>query len=270
MHAGRLARLWRLREDLGPLYGSENLSLLLYTLARREKWANMVELGTGLGVCTVWLGRAAQDNGLGHVHSVDDGSHFQNMPSSIRRQVLRAVTARTTLAGPKPCAATANRPIGYERYLQRIDRMAGVADRITHYGRHLDLDRLEHLSSTDLPFLAIPIDMLFTDIDHGPAAILAILRRFLPSMSTHGSIFIDGASEHASSRRLLDQLVAQMNRARVPSRLSEGMPAPRTRRLGRLVRSCRFTLVHLVERERRPQNNTAWILIAPAPTAGAG
>jgi len=253
MHAGQLVRSWRLREHLGPVYGSEDLSLLLYALARREKWANIVELGTGLGVCTVWLGRAVKENGRGHVHSVDDGSHFRTMPSSVRRRALRAVTGRTVPA------------LSYDKYLDRIEDLAGVADRITHYDHRLDFERLEQLSSSTLPFLATPIDMLFADINHGRDAVVAILRRFLPAMSRHASIFIDGASRYPASRRLLGQLVTQLNRARVPGCLSEGLSPRRARRLGRLVRSCRFTLTDLIERKQRPQNNTTWLRIAPAP-----
>jgi hypothetical protein len=83
-------------------------------------------------------------------------------------------------------------------------------------------------------------------------------------MSRHGSVFIDGASTHLPSRRLLDRLVSQLNRAHVPGYLTDGMPPTRRRRLEALVTTSRVTLVHLVEQKRHAQNSTAWLQMEPA------
>jgi predicted O-methyltransferase YrrM len=64
------------RDLLGSHYGSEDLCLLLHALARRERPAVVVELGTGLGVTTLWLAAALEENGSGHLWSVDNGAHL--------------------------------------------------------------------------------------------------------------------------------------------------------------------------------------------------
>jgi hypothetical protein len=73
--------LLKLREDLGPIYGSEDLCVLLYSLARRDKPRSIVEIGTGLGVCTCWIANALRENGFGRILSTDDGRDFDSIRS---------------------------------------------------------------------------------------------------------------------------------------------------------------------------------------------
>ena len=71
-----LVPLLELRNRIGRVYGSEDIAMLLYSLVRRERPANILELGTGLGVSAFWMAQAAKENGHGHVWTLDDGSHW--------------------------------------------------------------------------------------------------------------------------------------------------------------------------------------------------
>src|SRR3546814_10183077 len=60
------------------------------------------------------------------------------------------------------------------------------------------------------------IDLLFTDYQHDPAAILALLSHFLPSMAEASSILIDSAPTSFASYLLLERVIEQFNAGQVP------------------------------------------------------
>src|SRR3546814_13748221 len=63
------------------------------------------------------------------------------------------------------------------------------------------------------------IDLLFTDYQHDPAAILALLSHFLPSMAEASSILIDSAPTSFASYLLLERVIEQFNAGPVPGEL---------------------------------------------------
>ncbi|UUZ54623.1 class I SAM-dependent methyltransferase [Massilia sp. H-1] len=76
MNIGNFEFLQAMRDQLGPMYGSEDLCVLLYSLVKREKPRVVVELGTGMGVSTAWIAAAMAENGGGTIYTVDNGGHF--------------------------------------------------------------------------------------------------------------------------------------------------------------------------------------------------
>ena len=50
-----LVPLLDLRNRIGGIYGSEDISMLLYCLIRHERPKNVVEIGAGLGVSAFWM-----------------------------------------------------------------------------------------------------------------------------------------------------------------------------------------------------------------------
>ncbi len=50
-----LVPLLDLRNRIGGIYGSEDICMLLYSLIRRERPKNVVEIGAGLGVSAFWM-----------------------------------------------------------------------------------------------------------------------------------------------------------------------------------------------------------------------
>jgi predicted O-methyltransferase YrrM len=244
--------LFALRDQLGPLYGSEDLCTLLYSLVKRERPGTFVELGTGTGVSTVWIAAALKENGVGQLYTFDNGTHFAQPKI---RQALAA------LHGPlSDLRKYSDDDGGYVRLLNAIFEGANVSDRI-HLGlRDIDAGLLAQLQG-DLD--GKQIDTLFADFKHGPNAIYHILGGFLPMMSPSSSIFIDSASTHIPSFLALERLVEFFNRGKVPEILLHGLPAAHAAAVRQVVEVSTFRLMHLVERRDRKQNSTAWIKIEP-------
>ena len=245
-----LIRLLRIRELLGPRYGSEDLCVLLYSLVRRERPRIIVELGTGLAVSALWMAQAAKENGVGHVFTLDDGRHFERA----FREVARA-------HGGLPPDLVPDAPRDLISYVRDLSHSCGVA-------AHVSLRQVTFGESADdvLPpgmDFGGSIDLLFADFAHGPEAIVAILAFFLPRLSECASIFIDSASTHLPSYLLLEHLIEQLNRGKMPAAFRSPMSRDREQALGGLVGRRTFRLMHLIERKDRDQNSTTWIRIEP-------
>ncbi len=93
-----LVPLLVLANRLGFVYGSDDISMFFYTLIRRERPLNIVELGTGLGVSTFWMAQALKELGDGQIWTVDDGSHWQD-----EGKLQRAIAISATTPPSMPC-----------------------------------------------------------------------------------------------------------------------------------------------------------------------
>ncbi|MES2118786.1 MAG: class I SAM-dependent methyltransferase [Pseudomonadota bacterium] len=255
--------LLELRNKIGPVYGSEDLCMLLYSIVKREKPAIVVELGTGLGVTTAWIAAAMQENQMGTIYTVDNGTHF--------------ATARQKEWWSRRLDGRLAELQGHERHGQFLDTVfarAGVADRVRYCQSEIDLHDLGWLDEQlrrDHPGPArSEIDIVFSDYSHSAANTARIVASFLPRMTEVSSIFIDSASTHLTSYYLLERLVQLFNQGRVPKQLLEHLSDPAAQqKLQQVVASSEFKLMHLVEKQERAQNSTAWLrteratLIAP-------
>jgi predicted O-methyltransferase YrrM len=244
------AALMRLREVLGPYYGSEDLCVLFYSLIKRERPEVVVELGTGLGICSLWMAQAVRENGVGHVYTIDDGRQFAAMAEYLRQHADEL----EGLIGPADWAS-------HGAYLHKL--FAGHAPNITARAAELTLNSDAVLLPEACDFCGKPIDLLFADFRHDPYAIMDILAFFLPRLSPCASIFIDSASTSRVTFSMLEQLVAQLNASKIPQRFLTAMPLEHRQALCDLVPRRQFRLMHLVERKMRPQNSTAWLRIEP-------
>ncbi|MGF1611048.1 MAG: class I SAM-dependent methyltransferase [Kiloniellales bacterium] len=250
-----LVPLLELRNRLGAVYGSEELAPLFYSLVRRERPVNMVELGTGLGVTAFWMAQAARENGAGRVWTIDDGSHWQE-PAK-----LRAALGPLLEAAPFDCLDPET--LTYPQLIRNLTDLLGLGERLTFLNKRIDYARQDEFSAQNYGFLAEPIDFLFLDIARTPDDILDTLVTFLPHMAESASIFIDSASTSVVGYLFLEQLIDQLRHGKVPRRFLLGQSAERRRALTDLVAQRRFTMMHLIERLQRAQNSTAWIRIEP-------
>ena len=247
--------LMELRNRIGPVYGSDTISLLFYALIRRERPRNIVEFGTGLGVSAFWMAQAAKENGAGRVTTIDDGSHWQEA-SKLRR-------ALEPLAGVAPFDRLDLGGEDYAGFVNGAIALLGLHEQLTFIKTHLELGPEANFSVSQWPFLAEPVDFVFLDIFRTPEHILDTLFHILPVSAPCLSLFIDSASTSMVSYLFLETLVEQLNRGKVPWRFLEHANPERRRALTDLIAARRFTLVHLVERLRRAQNSTAWLKIEP-------
>jgi predicted O-methyltransferase YrrM len=242
--------LLAIRDQLGPVYGSEDLCMLLYSMVRREQPRVVVELGTGLGASTAWMASALKEIGAGRIYTFDNGSHFQD--ASVKGFLAQ-------LTGKLSDLAQLSKNASYEECMAWIFDRVDVADRI-------------HLINADIDFNAHAveavaqgqkIDLLFSDFHHAPKTILQLLGAYLPHMNTTSAIYIDSASTLLPSYWMLENLVRMLNAKRIPTELRQGLDSDQLAALHHLVDTCSFQLVHLVEKAARSQNSTAWLRIAP-------
>jgi len=244
--------LLELRNKLGPVYGSEDLCVLLYSIIKREKPEIVVELGTGLGVTTAWIAAAMKENGRGKIYTFDNGKSFDFL---LGKAVFENMT------GPLAQLAECDT---FDHFLETMFDVSGVSQFAKSCHAEFDLSDLswldKHLQQHTDGNTSPPIDILFSDYNHSASNTAKIIGTFLPRMSEVSSIFIDSASTNMTSYLMLEQLTQMFNSGRVPKELLEHLGEPESQaKLTSVVTSSTFRLMHLVERQVRAQNSTAWL-----------
>ena len=227
--------LLKFTKILGTAYGTEDSAIFLHSLIRMHKPRVILELGTGLGVCAFQMAMAARENEYGHVHTVDNGSHWQGTSSHLlEHQIISPGT-------------------NYAEYLETTAKWLEVKPFITFIDHTLP----------PLPELEEPIDLIFSDFDHGVESTLDLIAFYLPRISECCSIFIDGASTLRKTYELLETLIPDLNTGNIPNALRQRVPDSERTAFDTLVSSRHFTLMHLTEVKQRAQNSMAWIKIEP-------
>ncbi len=231
-----IADLKLFTDRVGRIYGTEDWCMFMYALAKMHAPKRVLELGSGVGACALWLAQAMRENGAGHVYTVDDGRDW----SKVQAENEGVFTQEETFAT-------------FAEYIGYLRTRFGLSEQLTHIDT----------SMPPFPMMDQPIDLLFSDFMHGPNDILQILGTYLSSMAASSSIFIDSASTSFPSYALLELLVPQLNQGRMPQMLLEFIPQAQHEACTAFVRASRFDLIHMTEQKRRAQNSTAWIKIQP-------
>lgn len=241
------ARLLLITDAVGTGFGTEDFSLFLYSMVRMHVPETVVDLGTGLGLSAFWMALAAKRNQIGHVWTVDDFELFDRKKALVEASVA-GINRSNVIALENPTA---------EEYYSRISSLLGLDPYLTFVKSKIDLNEKGHFAQ--YPFAGRPIDLLFSDFQHGGVSVLELLGHFLPCMAPASSIFIHSASTFWSSYLLLEQLCSQLNAGKIPKLLQDLCSLD----LGEFVRQRRIVLVHLTERKDRKQNSAAWLKIEP-------
>ena len=247
----RIDFLLRLRREIGPRFGSEDLCILLYSLVKRERPAVVVELGTGYGVTATWIAAAMRENGSGRLLTFDNGSAFMQP---------RTQEFLSKLTGSLAELATAAQISSFAQYLEIMFRRADVDAHVTFAQREFDVRNLSWLEQM---LAGSRIDMLFSDFDHAPQTIATLLGQCLPLMHHTSSVFIDSASTHLPAFLTLERLVEQLNRRQLPKCIADQLSDSQRMSVKELMAGSTFKLMHLLENVRRKQNSTAWLRIEP-------
>jgi hypothetical protein len=252
--------LQQLRYKLGPIYGSEDLCVLLYSLVKRQKPRVVVELGTGFGVTTAWIAAAMAENGFGTIYTVDNGACFG--ADRVRHKLDRLEGGLAPLSDA----------LSAQEFYARIFECAGVARHVRAIEGNIELTDLGWLDAhVDPDGKGIPIDVLFSDFKHSVQIICQILASFLPRMAGNASIFIDSASTKMVSYYMLEHLMKMLDNKLVPVEvLDMASSAAQREQLLRILQNSVFRLTHLIEHQQRAQNSTAWLSMTRPSLVPAG
>lgn len=230
---------------VAELYGTENFCHFLYSLVRMDRPPVVVELGCGGGATALMVSKALQENGSGHLWTVDNGSDWNT--ELIRRTCLSPFESFD-------CDET------YPSFVQRLldtFQFSGVTTLV-------EMD----LNDANLFDPGAKVDMLFSDATPSHVeGCLHLLKYYLPRVSNFSSIFIDRAGTINHAFLFLRYVVGQLNNGKIPFQLLEGLNDEQQCALERLVKTCEFQLINLTEsnhgKRNRMQNSRAWIKIQP-------
>ncbi|MEU1972836.1 class I SAM-dependent methyltransferase [Microbacterium sp. NPDC019599] len=242
----RTDTLTRIAEVLGPMYGSERLAPFLYAHLRMRAPRTVVELGTGVGVSSFWMAKALEDNGHGHLWTIDS---FDALRDPVELRALRDLLGACGLTDVVGADAPA--------LLREVAERLGLSSRMSIIPSRLNLDQDGHFARYD--FSSKTLDFVFSDFLHGPDHIERILGHFLPRMSDAAAILIDSVASEVASYLAVERFVADLNSGRTPPSLSRGwLPGDHD-----AVSARTYRLLHLRDQTGGPQRTTTWIDIEP-------
>lgn len=223
-------------EEVGSAYGVENFSIFLYSLVKMQKPELLLELGSGTGACSLLAATGMKENNKGSVISADNGQQWAE------------IKKLTSIAKYLP-----REPITHIDYLRSLSEYFEVAERINYIDSQFP----------DFPDPKVLIDIIFVDYESQPAAIVQVLKYYLPKMNDCFSIFIDGVSTYLPSFLYIEQLVNQINDGKIPVALYSSPTGKSLCWWMEFAATRRLKLMHLTESINRRQNSTIWIFCEP-------
>lgn len=229
----KFTELKQYTDTIGYVYGTENIAIYLYSLAKMIEPEVVVDLGTGLGSTSLWLGMALKENGKGKVITIDDGSEWYRI-----RQIQRSL---------EPYYSN-----DYSKFVENLISEFELKSQVSFV--KTKIETLE---------ISPEIDILVSDHAHNTYNILKIFAKYLPKMSMNSYIFIDSASTLYSSYHTLEKLIDQFNQGIIPFTLREMIADTDAEYFSKIVQCSTFKLTHLIENKKRNQNSTAQIQISP-------
>lgn len=215
-------------DSIGPIYGTEDFCIFLYSLIKMRKPKQVVELGSGLGSVMLWAALALEENGFGNITTVDNGSEWPSLKN-----------ARPQMG-----------PLFRDNYLEYINNLID----------NFDFKSYINFIPTNIKISDLPndLDIVFSDFAHSPKDILTLLPQLLLKTSDTAIIMFDSASTYYSSYHTINAIVDAFNANKIPAIFSDYLG------LRDKVERSSFSVHHMVESKNRAQNSTACIYIQPA------
>ena len=226
----RFLKIKKFTDCVGPIYGTEDFGVYLYSVVKMMKPENVVELGTGLGTTMLWCSQALFENEKGIIHTFDNGNEWNDIKE-----------AKDTIGE--------HFKEDYLFYIENLIDSFNIRSRVNFHPIKID----EIQSET-------PIDILFSDFAHGPEDIIKLLSEFLPQMNEVSKIYIDSASTHYASYHTLEKLVDMFNNNIIPLSI---LQLSTHEKIHQVIHTHQFKLDHIIENKDRKQNSTACISIQP-------
>lgn len=221
---------------IGPVFGSEKISFLLYSLVRMRQPEHIIELGCGTGATAFCMAEALRENACGRLLTVDNEQAWPEVSAKLPLEEM----------GLAP-------DVGMGAYINGFATRFGVADFLTYH-------------VTSLPPFPAPksdLDFLFVDYNHRPENIVKILATYLPIMSRNSVIIFDSAATFFPAYQFLENLEHCLAQGRAPEMLLRDQTDDRRAAMTELVRRSRVKLMHFVEKDKAEQNSASALFIEP-------
>jgi predicted O-methyltransferase YrrM len=229
----KLIEIKKFSDKVGHYYGTEDFSIYLYSIIKMMKPKTVLELGTGLGISTLWAAIALEENKNGTIHTIDDGSDWSNF--KVQKFFFENYYRDS-----------------YHEYISNLISTFQFNDVI-----HFHHEKINEASEFD------NLDIIFSDYSHSPYSVINLIAKFLPKMKEDSYIFIDSASTYYSSFHTLEAIVDNFNRGKIPKTLFELISPDDLEKFYSKVMNSKFELTHIIENKNRNQNSTAQIKISP-------
>jgi len=223
-------------------YGTEHLSLLLYSLIRMQRPNNIIELGAGYGTASTLMGQALKENQKGKIWCIDNQSDWPIIKSKLE--------------------VIGENYNSYDDYFSYIINNFKLNDYMEYKNFNVDFKSQSKFFTIDKS-----IDILFADSDSDAESIAKTLSFYLPKMSNYSDIFIHRASTRHHSLMTIESIVNHLQRGNIPQILLESKTDDEINKFFDFVRRSKFTLINIAEspenKVNQQQNGAAWIKIEP-------
>ena len=223
-------------------YGTEHLSLLLYSLIKMQRPNNIIELGAGYGTSSTLIGQALKENQKGKVWCIDNQIDWPIIKSKLE------------VIGEKYDS--------YDDYFSNLINNFKLNDYIEYKNFDVDFKSLSKFFTIDKS-----IDILFADSNSDAESIAKTLSFYLPKMSNYSDIFIHRASTRHHSLMTIESIVNHLQKGNIPQILLELKTNDEINKFFDFVRRSKFTLINIAEspekKVNQQQNGVAWLKIEP-------
>jgi len=223
-------------------YGTEHLSLLLYSLIRMQRPSNIIELGAGYGTASTLMGQALKENQKGKIWCIDNQSDWPIIKSKLE------------VIGEKHDS--------YDDYFSNLINNFKLNDYIEYKNFDVDFKSLSKFFTIDKS-----IDILFADSNSDAECVAKTLSFYLPKMSDYSDIFIHRASTRHHSLMTIESILNYLQKGKIPQVLLESKTEEEINNFFNFVRRSKFTLINIAEspekKVNQEQNGAAWIKIEP-------
>jgi predicted O-methyltransferase YrrM len=227
----RLIEAKRYTDRIGTVYGTEDLSVYLYSIMKMMKPKTVVELGTGLGSTMLWSALALEENNYGVLYTIDDGSEWH------RIKTVKDMIGKYFYED-------------YSDFILNLIETFKISERVRFINEKISVLKVDK------------IDILFSDFAHGVFDVTKLLADYIPKMNDYSKIYIDSASTHYSSYHTLEKIVDILNSGKIPRSFEEVSDFNYDMLIKILQRSS-FSIEHIIENKDRDQNSTCCITISP-------
>lgn len=223
--------LLKVSHKYGDIYGSELISQQLYILIKREKLKNIVELGTGLGIGSIWMGKALQENKSGVLNTFDNFEHSNELKKFGLNQ---------------------------EEVIHNNINSLELTEVIKVNKTNINLEE----KNFQKHFLEMnSIDLVFSDFAHGIVDIQNIFKTFLSFLGDTMHIFIDSVPDNLEAKYYLNELIEDFNNSKIPSFLYDLEDKEKIWQSIQNILCSKFILQHIEEKGIQHQGKTSWITI---------